>query len=187
MNSNNRIGGFTLVELLITLAIVSVIATFALPSMDRLVKNAQRHTAVSDMIALVNLARNSAIMEQTTVTVCPLDENDECANDWSDEITVFRDPEANKTLDDAGQIIRIVHPSQGGQWIANTSSRPYFRFMSTGIANYAIGNMIWCPANGDMTIARQIVVNRGGRVRQSIDQDGDGIVEDSNGTPIQCN
>lgn len=186
MNSNNRIGGFTLLELLITLLIASVIASFAIPSIDRLVKNAQRNTAVSDMIALVNLARNSAIMEQTTVTVCPLDENDECASDWSGEITVFRDPGASKTLGDAGQIIRIAAPSQGGQWIANTSSRPYFRFMPTGIANYAIGNMIWCPSNGDMTIARQLVINRGGRVRQSIDRDGDGIVENSNGNPIHC-
>ena len=186
MNNRNFIGGFTLLELLVATVVISIIASIAAPSLSHLISRSQRHASVTEIIALINLARNTAIMEQRTVTLCPLDESNECSHDWSGTITVFRDPEADKALNDPGQVIRVGQPPDGGHWSANTSSRPYFRFMPTGIANYAIGNMIWCPGSGDMTTAAQIIVNRGGRVRISEDSDGDGVVEDGNGEAITC-
>ncbi|MCG7201292.1 GspH/FimT family pseudopilin [Marinobacter pelagius] len=187
MRQNISCSGFTLVELLVTLTIVAVIASITVPSMDNFIRQSNRHAAVSDMIGLINLARNTAIMEQQTVTLCPLDENGECGHDWSGTITVFRDPESDKILNDATEVIRVAQSHKGGDWIANTASRPYFRFMPTGIANYAIGNMVWCPSSREMNSAAQLVVNRGGRVRVSEDNDGDGVPEDNKGHPITCN
>ncbi|WP_417532143.1 GspH/FimT family pseudopilin [Marinobacter lipolyticus] len=186
MKRNMLTRGFTLVELLFTLAIVAVITGLAAPAMDNLIQTNRRHTAVSDLITMINLARNTAIMEQQTITLCPLDKDRQCATDWTGIITVFRDPESDKTLDHDNQIIRISQVPEGGYWTANTSSRPYFRFMPTGIANYAIGNMIWCPDNKDPARAAQLIINRGGRIRLSKDTNGDGIVENASGTPITC-
>lgn len=178
--------GFTLVELLFTLAIVAVITGLAAPAMDNLIQSNRRHTAVSDLVTMINLARNTAIMQQQTITLCPLDKDKQCATDWTGAITVFRDPKSDRTLDHDNQVIRISQIPEGGYWTANTSSRPYFRFMPTGIANYAIGNMIWCPDNKDPTQAAQLIINRGGRIRLSKDNNGDGIVENASGAPITC-
>lgn len=186
MKRNMLTSGFTLVELLFTLAIVAVITGLVAPAMDNLIQKNRRHTAVSDLITMINLARNTAIMEQQTVTICPLNKDKQCATDWTGTITVFRDPESDKTLDNHNQVIRISQIPEGGYWTANTSSRPYFRFMPTGIANYAIGNMIWCPNSKDPTRAAQLIVNRGGRIRLSKDNNGDGIVENASGDPITC-
>lgn len=179
--------GFTLVELLIVIALISLIANYAIPSMGNLVDNSRRHAAVSDMVSLLNLARNSAILEQHTVTICPLDQTNTCTHDWNTRpVTVFRDPDSDRVLAKGSDIIRVNQVVEGGQWDANTSSRPYFRFFATGMASYAIGNMIWCPDNKDNHLAAQIVINMGGRLRLSEDQDGDGVIEDANGNTVAC-
>ncbi len=187
MKPAKPIAGFTLVELMIVIVLISVVASYAVPSIGNLTDNSRRHAAVSDMVTLINLARNSAILEQHTVTMCPLDNTNTCTHDWNTRpITVFRDPDADRVLKDDSDIIRVGQAVQGGEWDANTSSRPYFRFFASGMASYAIGNMIWCPDNKDSHLAAQIVVNMGGRLRLSEDQDGDGMIEDSNGNTVTC-
>jgi len=187
MKPANYTAGFTLVELLISLALMSIIAMVAVSSSGRLLENSRRHASVSEMVTLFNLARNSAIFEQSTVTMCPLDEANTCTHNWNTRpITVFRDPDSNRALAAESDIIRVGQVSKGGKWDANTSSRPYFRFFPSGMASYAIGNMIWCPNNNDNELAAQIIVNMGGRLRLSKDYDGDGIVDDANGNPIDC-
>ncbi|MDR9423734.1 MAG: GspH/FimT family pseudopilin [Marinobacter sp.] len=179
--------GFTLVELLVVIALISLIASYTIPSVEKLVDNSRRHASVSDMVMLINLARNSAILEQVTVTLCPLDETDTCTHDWNTRpITIFRDPDSDRALADDSDIIRVSEVVEGGEWDANTSSRPYFRFFPSGMASYAVGNMIWCPKGNDSHLAAQIVVNMGGRLRLSEDQDGDGMIEDANGHTVTC-
>lgn len=179
--------GFTLVELLVVILLVCVIATYAIPSMGNLVKSSRRHSVVSDMVRLINLARNTAIMNQQTVTVCPLDNTNKCTDSWNTlPITVFRDPNADRVLAHEDDIVRISNLTNGGAWDANTANRPYFRFFASGMADYAIGNMVWCPDDNDSYLAAQIVVNMGGRLRLSEDEDGDGMLEDANGNTVTC-
>lgn len=180
--------GFTLVELLIVITLIGLIATFAIPSMDKLLSKSHRHSAVSDMVTLINLTRNTAIMEQRTVTMCPLGQTNRCIDHWNTlPITVFRDPDANRELAHEDDIVRVKNLANGGTWKANNANRSYFRFFSSGMASYAIGNMIWCPENGDSFVAAQVVINMGGRPRLSEDRNGDGMLEDANGNTVVCN
>lgn len=183
-----RSGGFTLVELLIIITLIGLVTSFAVPSMEHLLSKSRRHSAVSDMITLINLTRNTAIMEQRTVTMCPLNQANHCTPDWNTlPITVFRDPDADRKLAHENDIVRVKSLSKGGTWKANSANRPYFRFFSSGMASYAIGNMVWCPDNSDSHMAAQIIINMGGRPRLSEDQDGDGMLEDANGNTVACN
>ncbi|MDY6816166.1 MAG: GspH/FimT family pseudopilin [Pseudomonadota bacterium] len=187
MNNRKFLGGFTLVELLVTLAVVAVITSITVPSMNNLVQRSQRHSAVSEAIALINLARNTAIMEQRTITVCPLDLSHKCVAEWNTRpITVFRDDNSDRILDDSADIIRVGTIPENGYWTGNTASRPYLRFFPNGMASYAIGNMVWCPSNRDSKLAAQIVINMGGRPRLSEDHDDDGLIEDANGNAVNC-
>ena len=52
MNTANRNSGFTLIELMITVAIVAILAAIALPSYSDYVTKSKMRTAQSDMVAL---------------------------------------------------------------------------------------------------------------------------------------
>lgn len=178
--------GFTLVELVIVVAISVILLSQVVPGMGNLIKHSQRHSAVSDLITLLNLARSTSVQEQQIVTLCPLDDNNQCTGDWSRPITAFRDPTRSKTLSSPSQVIRIGLPPKHGRLIVKSGNRSYFRFRATGMAREAIGNIVWCPDNGDATVAAQIRINMGGRPQLAKDMDGDGVAEDAYGHPISC-
>lgn len=181
-----RSGGFTLVELLIVITILAIFAGQAIPSMTNLVDDARRKSVINDLIGAINLARAAAVTESTTVTLCPLDDSGSCTKDWTYPITVFRDPSRARQLTDASAILRQIDPGSGGTWHPKTANRRYFSFNSTGYARHAIGSVLWCPRSKDNTKASQILINMGGRPRLAQDSDGDGIVEDSQGSAVFC-
>lgn len=184
MRNNSR--GFTLVELLIVLLLLSTILTQAIPLFGSLVVNAQRQSAASELISLLNLARNKAISEGQTVTVCAINSENKCDRDWTNPIVAFRDPDRLRRINNDRQIIRLFKPDRDGKFDANLGIRDYLRFRSSGMAREAIGNIVWCPKNGDNKMAFQLRVNMGGRIHSSQDSDGDGIVEGTAGQPISC-
>lgn len=186
MNQPHPLKGFTLIELLIVMTILAIVAGTAIPGLNELWKNGNRHAAINDLVTLINLARNTAIQENTTVTLCPLNSSDQCVADWSLPIVAFRDPERDKRVNSNSQLLRMIPPPSSGHLVVRSANRPYFQFQPTGMARYAIGNIVWCPSDNNNQSAAQIRINMGGRPLLSKDQDGDGIVEGSDGRPVTC-
>tara|TARA_R110002094_G_scaffold220547_2_gene193391 strand:- start:92 stop:655 length:564 start_codon:yes stop_codon:yes gene_type:complete len=178
--------GFSLLELIIVLVIVAVIATFASATFDTTVKSVRQQSALTELISVINFARNSAIQEQITVTLCPLTINNKCGSDWSRPLVAFRDPDRTRSISNESQILRVIQLNDSGNVAGKTGIRDYFRFRPSGLAVEAIGNIVWCPDDRDRKHAAQIRINMGGRPFVSKDSDNDGIVEDANGNPVEC-
>lgn len=64
-----RKSGFTLVELLVAVAIVAIVFTLALPAFQGMGRGASMRTAVSQVRAVISLARQHAIVNRTTTYV----------------------------------------------------------------------------------------------------------------------
>lgn len=64
-----RIGGFTLIEVLVAIAVLSVLM-LAVPSMSGFIARASRDAAQQDVITILSLARAEAIQRQANVTIC---------------------------------------------------------------------------------------------------------------------
>ena len=58
--------------------------------------------------------------------------------------------------------------------------------LPTGLTDWQNGNMLVCPPDGNPRQARLLVVNAHGRTRLATDNDGDGVVEGANGSPVSC-
>ena len=175
--------GFSLIELLVCIAILAIFTTVAVPSYSALVQRQEMTTAVNGMVHLLNLARMEAIKRQTFMTICPTADNKNCSTDWNLPLMLFEDPNKDEHRTDNEQLLRVLEPRSSTQWTAN---RNYVQYQASGLINGTNASLVYCPQSGEARYARRIIINIGGRVRLSADRDGDGIHEGSNGAALSC-
>lgn len=74
--------GISLFELLLTLSILTIVASFALPAMSTWIQQ-ERHEATRDLLLThLKAARTWSIERRQTVVLCPLGDRG-CGEDWS--------------------------------------------------------------------------------------------------------
>ncbi len=95
-----------MVELLVTIAIATILTTIAVPSFSGLIASQRAKTAASELFASFLTARSDAIMRNANVTVSPL------AGSW-DQGWQILDP-ANNVLESHGALTNVTIPQTGG-------------------------------------------------------------------------
>ncbi len=70
VTNTRKQGGFTLVELMITLVILGVLSAIAAPAVRDMVMNNRLVTETNDMLVSLTLARSEAIKRSTSVFLC---------------------------------------------------------------------------------------------------------------------
>lgn len=78
---NKKSQGFTLLELIVTIAIIAILAAIAAPSFSRMMAGNQLQTAVGEWRTAFYLAQKEAIRRKTRVQICPSTDGEECASD----------------------------------------------------------------------------------------------------------
>jgi len=179
---------YTLVELLVTLAMVSVLATAGVSGFADFITKEQTTGKVLSLRSFLNYARYQAVQTQQAVTVCGLNAADKCSKFWDKyPPAVFVDSNRNHYLDDNELLLRQLswQPNQGQlRWKASLG-RNYLIFNPMG-NTWQNGTLYYCPPNADTRFARAIVVNHGGRNFIPQDSDNNGIMENGSGKNLQC-
>ena len=65
--------GFTLVELMVVIAVLAILATIAIPGFQGIVAQNRATSAANELQATLQFARSTAIAQSLPVTVCPAD------------------------------------------------------------------------------------------------------------------
>ena len=99
LSTQLRQKGFSLVELLVTLAIVAIVAAFAAPSMQGVLSGSQITAVNNQLVYSLQSARSEAIKRITSVTLCPstdpLAAQAVCGGNLNDGWIVFVDTDSN--------------------------------------------------------------------------------------------
>lgn len=96
-----RMKGFTLVELMIVIAIAAILASLAVPSFSSFINNTNQTSAFSQLQGDLNRARSEAIKRNARVLVCNSTTGTSCSadTDWSSGWVVCFDGDANNDCD----------------------------------------------------------------------------------------
>ena len=110
--ASKSMSGVTLVELMVTVALISILMAIGMPSY-KYVTSANRLSAeVNGLLGDMQLARGQAIKEGQTVVVCSSTDGATCAGStsWQSGWIVFSDVNANGTVDPGETIWRVQNP-----------------------------------------------------------------------------
>ena len=102
----HRTAGFTLVELMVVVAVLGVLAVVAAPGMQGLIRGYRLSSAAGELNSTLQLARSEAIRRNAAVTVCPSSNGSTCGSgtSWTRWI-VFSAARTGMPADDA-EVIR---------------------------------------------------------------------------------
>ncbi len=183
--------GVTLIELLVTLAVLAAVLAWGIPAFGDFLANSRMSGAVNDVVSALHLARNEAVKRRSTITLC-------ASSDWNSDSPscaaadgpeqgwiVFADSNPN-AIRDIGEVVLDAHGplpeaiAQRTSWVdedGNGATPFYVSFAPTGFRQDLAGlprcvaHLQLCDARGDREViggvaaGRWIVITPTGRPR----------------------
>ncbi len=158
--------GVSLLELLVTLGILSILAAIATPAMSGMLADHRLASSRHLLHTQLSIARNTAITQAMPVRVCPSSDGLKCNLDgnWNARWLMYRDRHALQHPGQPEDILTVSDPPRlpDGAAITSTSGRHYVRFQSDGRSGGSNLTLSFCM-NG--TLRSEIRLNNVGRAR----------------------
>jgi len=135
--------GMTIIELMVTMAIVAILAGVSAPSMRDMLLSWRMTSQTNDFISNFAMARGQAAALGTTVTVCASSDGASCTGTWSQGHIIFTDADADATVDGGtDRILRVASALSSGTTlvVSNLSTAGRLQFRPTGMVSGVTGS-----------------------------------------------
>ncbi|MEE9327181.1 MAG: GspH/FimT family pseudopilin [Cocleimonas sp.] len=167
--------GFTLIEVVVTMAIVGVFASLAIPSFSNLIQSNRVAAGTSLLVSGLHLARSEALKRANNVVLCVSTNQTSCTGggDYAQGWIIFLDCDGDQLLgggavncdggavaDDLEQIIKVQDELSGlyiDNSVAGTAGFNYAG-RATGPSTFDVG-----PSSSDLR--EKVILSRVGRIR----------------------
>ncbi|MAA65187.1 MAG: hypothetical protein CL581_10485 [Alteromonadaceae bacterium] len=166
--------GFTLIELMVTVAILVIIITIAVPSFQSVIASRQLIDARDRALSAIQYAKGEAVGRNRAVSICPSSDGASCgdSSNWADGWLIVLDN--NETgavsIDETirvadGPEARAVTMTNGG----DSGAVDYIRFLPNGFLNtnppFNPLYFGFCDPDGDVAAHSILVAGTTGQVR----------------------
>lgn len=157
--------GFTLFELIITLAVIAILTAAGLPSLSSQLHSSRLKTSTQMLFESVQLARTKAVYSNKRVTIRNL-------GGWENGWEIFVDSNDDGKRNDGETLLQTQDPLVDVKIFANGPLRDYISFISNGQGRKAgrhnggslqMGSMILCPKTAGSGL--KLILSSGGRMR----------------------
>lgn len=162
-------GGFTLYELLTTVAVVAVLAAVAVPAFQYLTARERQSAAMNTFIAALYTARSEAIKRGKRAVLCPSRNGEACdgagtdGTVWSEGYLLFLDENANREREPEEDIVHVFGKTRGIR-ILSSRGRDHVTYQANGLAPGTNATFQFCSER-NVVPARSLVMSNTGRVR----------------------
>lgn len=166
---NRQLLGFTLFELLVTVAIMSIITLMAYPSIMNYLANSEARRIRLLLHNNIKLAKATSYTHRKRVFMCLTDKTGNCHRDGDESILLFFDQNGDnnfKENDGDSLISKQALNLKYGQVDMRAGRRHYVRFASdTGMPRGFFGHFKYCPTGHYNDNMYQLSFNQVGIVR----------------------
>ena len=148
--------GFTLLESIVALAIISFITALAIPFAHNFIALQSINSDLSKVTYAIESARTYAIKTRQDVTICGLDNTDNCHRDWKRIIVLDHDNQAIYRADLSNNYHTVT-------WSA-FQKKPTLTIKPNGFTRHQNGTLYLCHKS-DPNLHRAILINKTARTR----------------------
>ncbi|GAB3686010.1 GspH/FimT family pseudopilin [Salinisphaera aquimarina] len=161
----DRAGGFTLLELIVTIAVAAILLAVAIPSYRSMVQRNALAANVNDLVGDLNYARAQAVTRGQDVFICSSRNQTSCSTDgdWSQGwvLYVANDPATVNPTPATSQLLRAHGAADAGFSLMTTETAP-LSFNSSGFT--LSGNRTFVATTSEGTQSTTIGIAVTGRV-----------------------
>lgn len=167
---NRQIQGFTLIELMVSIAVASILLAVAIPSFSDFIKRSRITSQQDSLYSGLMFARSEAVNRAQNVTVCASSNQTACLTTGSGNVSwaigwiIFVDQDADGVVDTGDEVLKVQAAVEGGNSVIWNSGR-FTSYNSEGRAS-SFGTFTLCDAGKDLQFARSIIISSSGRVRR---------------------
>ena len=187
--------GFTIIELLVTLAVLAVLLAVGAPQFSKMTKDNRLQTESFALRGAISAARSKAQTLRQPVTLCRSTDGVNCSTgSWGGGYITFVDADGDGQVDDAGtadseQVIQVRAMETVGVDIQFSQGNDRVLFDMYGNATASTGTFTFCDDRGSSD-ARGMILSAVGSLSNSVD-DGAGddsadIPDDHLGADLSC-
>ena len=162
-----KLEGITLIELLISLALISILLSWGAPNLISLYHRNELSSEANTLLTHLMHTRSEAMKRNLAVVICRSEDGDRCLRssssraDWSMGWLIYANADDDKVRDPAEPIIKI-----GNKLPSNISLHfnQWWRLTFRPTGRTSNGTFTFCDPGGNV---RRIIIYRSGRFRMS--------------------
>lgn len=162
------LSGFTLIELMIGLALVAVLLGIAAPTFREAMMNVRISAQANDLFTDLALARSEAVKRNVPVLVCPSANGTDCTTGWTNGWLIFADANRNNAKDANEPTLKRRGQIEGSNTLAAAGtmaagSMAYVPYAPSGISTPTGVDFVLCDTRTRAGVGRRISILPTGR------------------------